>query len=214
MASNATKRPAGAIAKAAAWEAGVWRSLYSWVRKRPIGVAPGDAAFGYAKTAAPILWVFVALSAFEIPLLHFVIPWRTVQVIFLLLGAWGLLWMVGLLASFYVHPHLITASGIRVRSSLGVDLLLDWDDITAVGIRRRTLTSSKTVQLERAQNGATAHVTVSSMTNIEIDLEHAMVLDLPKAGDQPVTVLCIYADDPKAFLAEVRRRQHDPDTAN
>lgn len=211
--ASVTSRPAGALGKAAAWEAGVWRSLYCWIRKRPIGVRPGDAAFGYAKAAAPILWVFVALSAFEIPLLHFVIPWPTVQVIFLLLGAWGLIWMVGLTASFYVHPHLITASGIRVRNSLGIDLMLDWSDITAVGIHRQTLASSKTVEFEPGPDGAIAHVKISSMTNIEIDLDRPMLLDLPKAGGQPVSVLRFYADDPQPFLAEVRRRQVDPDAA-
>ena len=212
MASPVGARPTSVLGKTAAWEAGVWRSLVSWIRRRPIGVGPDDAAFGYAAAAAPALWVFVALSAVEIPLLHFLIPWPTVQVIFLLLGAWGLLWMVGLVASLYVHPHVITGSGLRIRSSIGIDLDLSWDDIEFVALHRRTLPSSKTVVVEHDARGAIAYITVSDMTNLEIEFREPMVLDLPKTGGEPIAVLRCYADDAPGFLAEVRRRTTDLET--
>jgi hypothetical protein len=196
----------GLVAKAAAWEAGVWRSLFRWVRRRPIGVEPSDATFGYSSAAAPILWVFIVMSAVEIPLLHLVIPWPTVQVIFLVLGAWGLFWMVGLLASYHVHPHVIGEQGVRVRNSLGVDVQIPWAGIRAIRPHRRTLASSKTVQVEPGTNGVVAHVAVSSMTNVEIELAEPMMLDLPAAGDEPVAVLRCYADDAAGFVARGREQ--------
>lgn len=206
MTSPVRARPTSLLAKAAVWEAGVWRSLASWIRRRPIGVGPDDAAFGYAAAAAPALWVFVAVSAVEIPLLHFLIPWPTVQVIFLLLGAWGLLWMLGLVASFYVHPHVITGAGVRIRSSIGIDLDLSWEDIEFVALHRRTLPSSKTVALDHDARGAIAHVVVSDMTNLEIEFRAPLVLDLSKTNGEPIAALRFFADDAPAFLAEVRRR--------
>lgn len=188
-------------------ESGVWRSLYHWIRRRPIGVGPDDDALAYVAAAAPILWVFVGLSAFEIPLLHLIIPWPIVRMAFLVLGVWGLIWMVGFLASYHVHPHVIGAAGLRVRNSMLIDILVPWDVIEQVRPHRRTLTGTKTVQYEPGPDGSgTAHITVSSMTNVEIVLAAAISVPVPKLGPQPVTVLRCYADDPAAFIAKARER--------
>ena len=60
------------------------------------------------------LWIFA--SAAEIPLLHVLLPWHAAQVVSIVLGAWGLVWMLGLLASYRVRPHLLDADGLRVRN--------------------------------------------------------------------------------------------------
>lgn len=200
-----TERRAGLVSKAAAWEAGVWRSLYHWARRKQIGVAPGDATFGYSSAAAPILWVFIVMSAIEIPLLHLIIPWPTVQVIFLVIGAWGLIWMVGLLASFHVHPHVISDRGVRIRNSLGVDVQIPWAEIRAIRPYRRTLASSATTVIDKDSRGDVAHIAVSSMTNVEIELHAPISVDLPKV-DGPVAAVRCYADDPTGFLAETNTR--------
>lgn len=195
---------------AAAMESGVWRSLYHWARRRPVGIGPADDAFGYAAAAAPILWVFVGLSAFEIPLLHLVLPWPVVQVIFLILGAWGLIWMVGFLASFYVHPHLAGPDGLRIRNSMLIDIPVGWESIEEIRPHRRTLTGTKTLQYESPPDrGGVLHVTVSSMTNVEIVLSRPIQVRVPKLGPQPVVVLRCYADDPTGFVTRARDRLAD-----
>lgn len=187
-------------------ESGIWRSLGCWVRRRPIGVGDGAHQFGYLAAAAPVLWVFIGLSAFEIPLLHFVLPWPTARVVFLLLGAWGLLWMIGLLASFHVHPHVLGPAGIRVRNSLFVDVLVPWDGIDQVRPHRRTLAKSSTVQLEEGPSGAVVHICVSSMTNVEIVLAQPIDVPVPRHGQQSVSAIRLYADDPAGFVAAARDR--------
>ena len=37
--------------------------------------APGTSAFGHTKAVKPFLITFLALSVFEVPLFHFIIPW-------------------------------------------------------------------------------------------------------------------------------------------
>ncbi len=191
-------------------ESGVWRSLHHWTRRRPIGVGPTEHPFAYAAAAAPALWIFVGLSAFEIPLLHFVLPWPAARIVFLLLGAWGLVWMLGFAASFYVHPHIVGDTGLRVRNSMLTDISIPWEAVAAVQPYRRTLASARTVQFEPGPSGSgIVHVAVSSMTNVQIELNRPVSVTVPKLGDQAVTVVRCYADDPVAYVALARERLAD-----
>jgi hypothetical protein len=64
---------------------GVWRSLYRWTTRRPLG--PEDSeTFGYAGPVTPVIWAFIGLSAIEIPVAHLLLPWQTARVIVLVVG--------------------------------------------------------------------------------------------------------------------------------
>lgn len=181
-------------------ESGVWRSLFRWVARRPLPTG----AFSYAQAAAPLLWVFVALSAVEIPLLHVVLPsWTWLQVSFLVLGAWGLIWMLGLLASMYVQPHLVTPGGLRVRSGILLDLDIPWKIVDSVELRRRTWNGTKTLQYAGTPEGELLAVAAASSTTIEVRFVEPTVLPLP-GGPKTLVGVCFHADDPRALLARVR----------
>jgi len=199
-----TNKPAGPLRKAVALEAGIWRSLHHWARRRPVGAHQGDLTFGYAAAAAPLLWVFIVMSAIEIPLLDLVLPWAAARIVFLVLGAWGLAWMVGLLASLYVHPHVAGDSGLRIRSGLMVDITVPWESIATVRTHRRTLPKTRTLQLEQEGSGTVLHVTVSSMTNVDIELRQPISVLVPKIGTTSITRLRCYADDPAAFVTQTQ----------
>lgn len=85
--------------------------------------------FGGAAKVMPLLWMFIGLSAAEVPILHLILPWHTARVITLGLGAYGLLWMVGILASLKVHPHLVGPTGMRIRSGLSYDVTVPWNAV-------------------------------------------------------------------------------------
>ena len=93
-------------------EIGIWRSLFLWIFRRVPGSGPRSEDFGYAKEVTPIIVVFVFLSALEIPVVHVLIPWPVVKLALLIVGVWGVLWMVGYLAGMRVVRHLIDADGI------------------------------------------------------------------------------------------------------
>jgi len=200
----ATKKAGGILRKAIALEVGIWRSLHHWARRRTVGANQGDRTFGYAAAAAPLLWVFIVMSAIEIPLIDLVLPWTAARIVFLILGAWGLVWMVGLLASLHVHPHVAGDSGLRIRSGLMVDITVPWESIAAVRTHRRTLPKTRTLQLEQEASGNVLHVTVSSMTNVDIELRQPISVLVPKIGDTSITRLRCYADDPLAFVKQTQ----------
>ena len=109
------------VRRAVSFELGVWRSLYRWTTRRPLG--PEDAeTFGYARPVTPVIWAFIGLSAIEIPVAHLLLPWQTERVIVLVVGIWGLTWMLGLLASLRTYPHVVGGSGLRIRYGTTVDI--------------------------------------------------------------------------------------------
>ncbi|GIF50497.1 PH (Pleckstrin Homology) domain-containing protein [Asanoa ferruginea] len=182
------------------YERGVWVSLFRWVfRRDPAG--PG-ARFGYSAMTTPVMLAFIGVSIVEIPILHFLLPWRTVQIIAFALSLWGLLWMVGFLGAIRVHPHVVGATGVRVRSGFTVDVFLPWSAIAEVRTRNRPLEKSKGVQFEEtADGGLIGKVAVFGQTNIELVLTGPTAVDLPRG---PVTALHFWADDPKELVTAVR----------
>jgi hypothetical protein len=73
------------VRRAVSFELGVWRSLYRWTTRRPLG--PEDSeTFGYAGPVTPVIWAFIGLSAIEIPVAHLLLPWQTARVIVLVVG--------------------------------------------------------------------------------------------------------------------------------
>ena len=122
MPDNAASPPIRSrLQLAASYEAGIWRSLYRWLTRRPRSTNADAGLFGYGSQATPILLAFIFVSALEIPILPLLLPSAAVRYSLLVLGVWGLLWMLGLLASIRTHPHVIdkgrtpTPVGLLVR---------------------------------------------------------------------------------------------------
>lgn len=189
--------------KAVAFEAGVWRSLYVWLARRPRVPEPGATAFGYLEPVSLILWVFIVGSAIEVVVVHFIIPWPVVQIIALVIGVWGLLWMLGYAAALRVHPHAVGPTGLWVRNGSTVDIPLRWTDIDAIRIQKRTLPESKTVQVAGGEDGTVLQVAMSSQLNVHLVLFEPVTVELL---DGPVTFteLRFYADDPKRLVTLAR----------
>jgi hypothetical protein len=192
------------VRRVVSFELGVWRSLYRWTTRRPRGPA-GAETFGYTGPVTPLIWAFIGLSAIEIPVAHLLLPWQTARVIVLVVGVWGLTWMLGLLASLKTHPHLVGDFGMRVRYGSTVDVTIPWDAVASIGVRHRNLASSRTVQLSHSDSGSVLYVGVSSQTNVDVALRDPVTVPLPKVGE-PVTALRLYADDARALVT--RSREH------
>ncbi|WP_435207878.1 PH domain-containing protein [Micromonospora sp. bgisy143] len=196
------------LRRAAVSEAAMWRSLYRWARRRPLPLGPGDEPFGYLGVVKPILGIFIALSAVEIPIFDLivtnVVPWRPARWIVLGLGIWGLLWMVGLWASMTIHPHVVADTGLRVRNSSGIDIWIPWADVAALRKRHRSLPSSRTVQVEPEGDRQVLHISVGSQTSVDVVLRRPTTFDLPRGRSGPMDELRLYADDPDGLLRSAR----------
>jgi len=187
--------------RAARWlirfEIGIWRSLFLWVTRRVAGMHPGAEAFAYHRQIAPLLGAFIFVSAIELPVVHLLIPWDTVRLVVLFLSIWGLLWMVGLLASMKVFPHLLDDAGMRIRYGTSIDVFVPWDAVESVTAKRRSVESGSSLQVE----DGVATVPVMKQTRVDVALRTPVVV----AGEE-VTEVRLYADSAKTFVPAARAR--------
>ena len=181
----------------------VYSSVGRAIARRP-AIPTGGVGIGYHRPVLTILIVFIVLSAVEIPILDLIVhPWPAVRIPILILGIWGLTWMIGLLCAMIMRPHTIGPDGIRVRSGLEIDVAVAWDDISSIAIDRR-VDEPKTPRITSAEYAER----MQDETNIEIELERPVTIRLPgvapRGGAHEVTRIRLWADDPRAYLAAAR----------
>lgn len=188
-----------------AWiaELRVYSSIARAIARRP-AVPEGGTGVGYHRPVLTVLFIFIGLSAVEIPILDLIVhPWPAVRIPLLILGIWGVTWMVGLLCAMLMRPHVVGPEGVRVRSGLEVDVPVGWADIASIAIARRVdePKQPRIIGTEYAER-------MQDETNIEIELERLVEIRLPglapKGGTQRVDRIRLWADDPRAFLDAAR----------
>nr|WP_201470759.1 hypothetical protein [Microbacterium hydrocarbonoxydans] len=188
-----------------AWiaELRVYSSIARAIARRP-AVPEGGTGIGYHRPVLTVLFIFIGLSAVEIPILDLIFhQWPAARITLLVLGIWGVTWMVGLLCAMIMRPHAVGPEGIRVRSGLELDVPISWADIASVAISRRVdePKQARVTGTEYAER-------MQDETNIEIELEHPVAIRLPglapKGGTHHVDRIRLWADDPRAFLVAAR----------
>ncbi|SCG52640.1 PH domain-containing protein [Micromonospora humi] len=196
-----------------AYEWGMWRSLTRWTLRRPYPVAPGAATFAYVGGVQPILLAFLALSTIEIPILDVIlrrtVDSTTIRHAAIGVGVWGVLWMVGLLASLRIHPHVVDDTGLRVRNGVSIDVTVPWAAVADVAVRRRSLSSSRAARYDE-DDPEVLNLGVGSQTAIDVTLREPLSVPLPSGPSTPVREIRMYADDPAALVDRARR--HLPTT--
>jgi hypothetical protein len=189
-------------------ELSIYASIGRFIARRP-AIPRGAAGFNYHKPVLTVLIIFIVLSAVEIPIVDLIVHrWPVVRVAFLILGIWGVTWMFGFLCAYLMKPHTVGPDGIRVRQGLETDLAFSWDDIASVA-RNKRVDEPKSPRFEAAEASRTLVFRMQDETDIEIELERPTVVRLPgggaKGGEQTITGLRIWVDDPRAFMDEVRK---------
>jgi hypothetical protein len=183
------------------YELRLWEALFRWAFRRPHRVEPGTVRFSYSGAVAMLFGVFIGLSAVEIPILHLLLPWPTARAISVMAGAYGLFWMIGLLATLRTHPHLVGPSGLRIRNSTTVDVAVGWADVQAVRVRRRSLPPGGHTQVEENGNQRVLSLGVGSQTSVDVMLSRPLTVAVKKTGGAPVTQIRFHADDPEGLVA-------------
>jgi hypothetical protein len=188
-----------------AWtaELRVYSSIGRAIARRP-AVAAGGTGIGSHRPVLTILIIFIVLSAVEIPIIDLIVhPWPAVRIPLLILGIWGLTWMIGLLCAMLMRPHAVEPDGIRVRSGLEIDVAVPWTVIASIEVDRRVDEPKRprvtgTEYAERMQDE----------TNILIELEQPVDIRLPglapRGGTHSVTSIRLWADEPRAYIAAAR----------
>ncbi|SIN79472.1 hypothetical protein [Agromyces cerinus] len=196
------------LKRALLMELSIYASIGRFVARRP-AIGPGARGFGFHRPVMTILMIFIVLSAVEIPIFDLIVHrWPAVRITLLVLGIWGLTWMFGLLCSYLMRPHTVGPDGIRVRAGLETDIALSWDDIASVA-RGLRVDESKSPKIVETDASRTLMLRVNNETDLEIELERPTIVRLPghgaAGGEQAVTAVRIWVDDPVAFMDEVRK---------
>jgi hypothetical protein len=181
----------------------IYASIGRAIARRP-AVPHRGTGIGYHRPVLTILIVFIVLSAVELPIIDLIVHrWPAARITLLIIGIWGLTWMIGLLCAMQLRPHTVGPDGIQVRNGLEIDVPVPWEEIASVAIRRR-IDEPKQPRI----NGAEYAERVQDETNIEIELERPYTVRLPglapRGGEHRVTSVRIWADDPRAFLDAAR----------
>lgn len=183
-------------------ELGVWRSLLLLLSGRRPGRGPGVRAFPYAKEIVPLLWVFVVLSILELAVVHVLLPWETLRWMLFVFSLWGVTWMLGLLVSVKIFPHLLGEAGLRVRYGATVEVVIPWSAIADASVRRGSFASDAR-QLEH-RDGAPAFVLpILKQTKVDVRLCQPVELRLPD-GRETISAIRLYAEDPADLVAAIR----------
>ena len=192
--------------RALLFELSLYRSLFTWVLRRPVTTTVEEVPVGYSQLVAPVMWLWIFGSAVEVVVVHVLLPWDSVRTAALVVGVWGLLWMVGLLASMRAYPHLLAPEYVRVRQGPRVDLRVPWTEVQTVVARRRELPSSiRAVQVQEVDGRTDLHVAVGGETNVSLVLRRPLGLRTP-GGVVTADQVSLLVDDPRAFVAQARER--------
>ncbi|MCW4456797.1 hypothetical protein [Microbacterium sp. MPKO10] len=186
----------------------IYESLGRAIARRP-AIAAGARGFLYHRPVLTILIIFIVISAIEIPVVDAIVHrWLPVRIGFLILGIWGVTWMIGLLCAYFMRPHTVGPDGIRVREGLELDIPVAWSDIASVEILHTTQDEDKRRVFDEGDEWVCA-VRIGHDTNLQIEFERPLEIRLPglepRGGIHTVTKLRFWADDPRGLIAEGRK---------
>lgn len=181
-----------------------YQSIFRFVFRRP-KVPVGAVGFSYSQPVLAILIVLVSVSAVELIVVDVIVHrWVAVRIPLLILGIWGLVYMIGLLFGMLTRPHAVGPDGLRVRSGSEIDIPLSWDDVYSLTHRKHSIQEKQPRLTVDEDGGVTLHLRMQNETNLELRLERPVLIRLPQ-GPETVTGINFYADDARAFMSEVRR---------
>ena len=144
------------------------------------------------------------MSAVELVVVHVLLPWETVRLVADVIGIWGLVWMLGLAASYSVHPHVVTESGLRIRQGHGIDITVPWEAVATVGVRERSRDTSKSLQVDRDRAGRGAQRGDGQHDRRRRTTAAAAARPGAIGSEESVTEIRLYADEPRCLVAAAR----------
>jgi len=188
-------------------EVALYRSLARWVVRRP-DVPAGTTPISHGRLAGPMLWLWIFGSAVEVLVLDLVLHrWvPSLRLPFLVLGVWGVLWMLGLLASTRVRPHLLGDTELVVRSGARTRVVVPLAALDEARVVNHDLPGM--VRSLHEDDGRLL-VGLGSETNLELVLSAPTTLTT-SAGPRTVSRVGLWVDEPREAAVELRRRRSAP----
>jgi hypothetical protein len=186
-------------------EVSLYLALGRWLARRP-DVPAGTTPIGYSRLVAPMLWLWIFASAAEVVVLDLVLSrwWTPLRIPLLLVGVWGLVWMLGMLAAYRTRPHLLREDSLQVRDGIHARIDLPLDRIASIRSVEHELPGLiRSVHVEGEDDDAILLVGVSRRTNLELALTAPTTLQMPN-GPTTVARVGLWVDEPREVAAEIR----------
>jgi len=186
----------------------LYAALARWIARRP-AVPDGATPWGYSRMVTPVMGLWIFGSACELPLAHVLVPWHGVRLALLVVGVWGLVWMIGLLASLKVHPHLVDAAGLTIRYGTLARVTIPWTALAGLRVEDRDVDGFvRTLRTRETDHGTELCVPVNDRVNVLLRLAEPLSVATPR-GPVAATTIGIWVDEPRDFVAENRARITD-----
>ncbi|WP_236566686.1 hypothetical protein [Nocardia sp. CY41] len=192
------------VRKLVAHEFALVTSFLRWVTRRgPHGVRDGDVAVPYASGQAAVMYGFLVVCVVETVALAYVIPWRLVHAIVLVVDVWGVFFVIALHASCVVRPHVIGADGsLRLRYGALLDIRIPAERIASVRVHRRY----PDTRLAAVDSDAAADLAVAGQTTVTVSLTEPVAFTRPLGKPAQARTFRYFAEDPAFAVAQLRAR--------
>ena len=184
-------------------EARTVASLVRWVARRP-DVPAGATAIGYARGTLGVPAALAVAALVELVAVHVLVPWPTVRIVLDLLGLYGLVVILGMLAGRVVRPHLLTADTLVLRSGPHVCARVPLGAVASVR-RDRRLSPAGAEIVEDAGAEATPVLALAGPdgTALTLRLDRAVPVTAPtypwrRPTPRHVHEIRLHVDDPEA----------------
>ncbi|MCW2737852.1 hypothetical protein [Nocardioides sp.] len=187
-------------------ELALYAQLLRWIARRP-DVPAGATPIPYARMATPVVWLFIFGSTVEVVAFDLILSrWLTfLRLPFLVLGIWGVVWMLGLMASYRMRPHLVTEDDLHVRNMARTDVVVPLAAITRVQVTDTDVGGIRSVRIIDDR----LLVLVSGRTNLQLTLAEGTTLATAHGPTTPATV-GLWVDEPREVAELLRRRRSAP----
>lgn len=187
-------------------ELALYSQLVRWIIRRP-DVPAGATPVPYSRLATPVVWLFIFGSTVEVVAVDLILSrWMTfLRIPFLVLGIWGVVWMLGLMASYRMRPHLVTDTDLHVRNMARTDVVVPLDAITRVQVADVDEGGIRSVRVIDDR----LLVLVSGRTNLQLTLAEGTTIATAHGEITPATV-GLWVDEPREVAELVRRRLSAP----
>ena len=192
-------------------EVTLYLALVRWVTRRP-DIPAGTTPIGYSRLVAPMLWLWIFGSATEVVVLDVLLSrwWTPLRIPLLVVGVWGLVWMLGMMSAYRARPHLLGESSLQVRDGIHARVVVPLDRIASVRSVDHELPGLlKSVHVDGEGDAAILLIGVGSRTNLELVLTGPTTLETPH-GPTTVARLGLWVDEPRQVADVLRRRLSAP----
>ncbi|CCQ16208.1 putative uncharacterized protein [Rhodococcus sp. AW25M09] len=190
----------------AGFQVGRWRSLLLWMRGRHAPVSADSTVFTATRGTLAMPLMFGAATVIEMAVLHLLIPWLWLSAAVAALSMAALVALASSIALARVHPHVLSAEALTLRTSGTVVATVNRASIASARIHRRYGVVSPALDEGRLvlpnQDG----------TNVAIELSVAIPVLVPAILQRwqisgTAHSLSLQVDDPAALVASLTRSE-------